>query len=231
MPSFSEVSFAEVSVAGGNDSPPTANLALWLSADTGVTLSGSNVTAWADQSGNGNNATATGTPTLSTVSSNTFMNFAGGYFTGSQLLTQPQATIMCVARFSSLRDVEMIFQQTTGSGDGFLMYRGFNLGNGFRFFNGLNVGSSLSTNNNQTYLFGATNNGTSATLFLNASQDTTANCGSSTPSGTYYLGRWVGNSLTTTEMQMAELIIYNTNLGTSDRQLVENYLNTKYAIY
>jgi hypothetical protein len=43
---------------------PSNGLSLWLKADAGVTLSGSNVTAWADQSGNGNNATASGTPTL-----------------------------------------------------------------------------------------------------------------------------------------------------------------------
>ena len=36
---------------------PKAGLSLWLKADAGVTLSGSNVTAWADQSGNGRNAT------------------------------------------------------------------------------------------------------------------------------------------------------------------------------
>ena len=33
-----------------------SGLSLWLKADAGVTLSGSNVTAWADQSGNGFNA-------------------------------------------------------------------------------------------------------------------------------------------------------------------------------
>lgn len=33
------------------------NLKLWLRADLGVTLNGSNVSTWADQSGNGNNVT------------------------------------------------------------------------------------------------------------------------------------------------------------------------------
>jgi hypothetical protein len=228
MPSFSQVSFAEGSI--GFQGIPTANLALWLSADTGVTLSGSNVTAWADQSGNGKNATATSTPTLSTVNGQTFMNFAGGYFTGSQVLSASQATIMCVARFSSTRDVEIIFQQLS-SEPNVAFYRGFNLGSKFRLYNGQDANSSLSTSNNQTYLFGVTVNGTSATLFLNGSQDTTANSGSLTPSGTYYLGRRTDVPTTTTEMQMAEIIVYNTNLGTDDRQSVENYLNTKYAIY
>jgi len=35
---------------------PQSGLSLWLKADAGVTLSGANVTAWADQSGNGFNA-------------------------------------------------------------------------------------------------------------------------------------------------------------------------------
>ena len=38
--------------------PPDAGLQLWLRADTGVGLSGSEVTAWADQSGEGNDALA-----------------------------------------------------------------------------------------------------------------------------------------------------------------------------
>jgi hypothetical protein len=228
MPSFSQVSFGGGSICALD--MPKANLALWLSADFGVTLSGSNVTAWADQSGNGKNATATSTPTLSTVNGQTFMNFAGGYFTGSQVLSASQATIMCVARFSSTRDVEIIFQQLS-SEPNIAFYRGFNLSGKFRFYNGQDASSSLSTSDNQTYLFGVTVNGTSATIFLNGSQDTTANSGSLTPSGTYYLGRRTDVPRTTTEMQMAEIIVYNTNLGTSNRQLVEDYLNTKYSIY
>ena len=41
-----------------NTSPPvpTAGLQLWLKADAGVTLKGSTVSKWADQSGNGNDA-------------------------------------------------------------------------------------------------------------------------------------------------------------------------------
>lgn len=45
--------------------PPSAGLQVWLKADAGVTTSGSNVTAWADQSGVGNNfTTGAGTPVL-----------------------------------------------------------------------------------------------------------------------------------------------------------------------
>ena len=43
---------------GGGFSPSDiANLELWLKADAGITFNGSDVSAWADQSGNGRNAT------------------------------------------------------------------------------------------------------------------------------------------------------------------------------
>jgi hypothetical protein len=41
---------------GGPAPIPTAGLQLWLKADAGVTLNGSTVSIWADQSGNGNDA-------------------------------------------------------------------------------------------------------------------------------------------------------------------------------
>ena len=41
--------------------PYTTGLQLWLDANTGVTISGGIVTTWADQSGNGNNVTGSGT--------------------------------------------------------------------------------------------------------------------------------------------------------------------------
>jgi hypothetical protein len=45
----------------GPTAPPTAGLQLWLKADAGVTTTGGAVTAWADQSGNHNDALQTST--------------------------------------------------------------------------------------------------------------------------------------------------------------------------
>jgi hypothetical protein len=207
-----------------------SGLSLWLKADAGITLSGSDVTAWADQSGNGNDAAATDTPTLSTVSGKTFVDFSGGYFTGNELITSPYATIMCVARFSSTRDISVMFQQWEGA-DNLAFYRGFDLDGGFRIYNGSDLSSSLLTNNNQTYLFGATVDNDTGTLYLNATQNESGYCGEITPAGNYFLGRWVGGQLTTTELKMAEIVVYNRVLTNTERQQVEAYLNAKYAIY
>ena len=214
---------------------PQSGLSLWLKADTGVTLSGANVTAWADQSGSENNATAVGTPSLSTVSGKTFMNFAGGYFSGNELLTDQEVTIMCVARFSSLRDIEMIFSQIAGDDSlNMLLYRGFSTTSGYRIYNGENLSSDSLTNNNQTYLFGGTFNNGSGALFLNGVADGADTVGSIAPEGNYYLGAWGGAEqdppLTTTEMKMAEIVIYNRVLTTPERQQVEVYLTDKYTI-
>ena len=61
------VTWSFTTAASGSSPIPTTGLGLWLKADTGVTLNGSGVAQWADQSGNGNNATqsvAAGQPTL-----------------------------------------------------------------------------------------------------------------------------------------------------------------------
>ena len=194
------------------------------------------VTAWADQSGSGNNATAIDTPTLSTVIGKTFMNFAGGYFYGYELLTEQQVTIMCVARFSSLRDIEMIFSQIAGDDSlNMLLYRGFDLDSGYRIYNGLNLSSDSLTNNNQTYLFGGIFNGESGALFLNGVANGADEIGNIAPEGNYYLGAWGGAEqdppLTPTEMKMAEIVVYDRVLTTPEREQVEEYLNTKYLIY
>jgi len=226
--------FSAISAVAAPAFSPTdlSGLSLWLKADAGITLSGSDVTAWADQSGNGNNATATDTPTLSTVGGKTFVDFAGGYFTGNELITSSYVTIMCVARYSETSDIAMMFEQVSeGDGDNLAFYRGFDLEGGFRIFNGSDLSSSSLTNDNQTYLFGTTVNNDTGTLYLNGSQDANDYCGDRVPAGTYYLGRFWGGGSTTTALQMAEIVIYDRVLTSPERIQVEDYLNTKYEIY
>ena len=197
---------------------------------TTSTVNTENVTGWADQSGNGKNATATDTPTLSTVDGKTFIDFAGGYFTGNELITAPYVTIMCVARHSDYQEIGVMFQQFSEA-DNLAFYRGYSNINNFRIYNGVDLDSSSETNSNETYLFGTTVNNDTGTLYLNGSQDANGLCGELTPAGTYYLGRWVGGGLTTTVLKMAEIVVYDRVLTTPERQKVEAYLNEKYAIY
>jgi hypothetical protein len=231
MPSFSEVSFAEISIAGGIGSPPTNNLALWLNASAGLTLSGTDVSTWADQSGNGKDATASGTarPTYQSSGINGMpaISFNGttNRMTGSAVLTARPATIFAVVNFSVSQNIGAIFQQTN-----FILYRGFNGGASteFRLFNGTDLTSSNTIPNNTPVLLEAIANGASSTLFSNGVQRASGNAGTSAISDGYELASFSGSPRT---IVIAEIIVYNTNLGASDRQLVEDYLNTKYSIY
>jgi hypothetical protein len=93
--------------------PVTAGLQLWLNADTGVTANGSGqVTAWTDQSGQGNNAaqgTLANAPLLQAASLN---GHATLRFNGSQYMDVPNAnaiagltndvTILVVVKFDTI---------------------------------------------------------------------------------------------------------------------------------
>lgn len=231
MPSFSGVSFAQGSVAGGIKNLPTANLALWLNAGAGLTLSGTDVTTWADQSGNGKDATASGTATPTYQSSGIngmpAISFNGttNRMTGSQVLTTAPATVFAVVQFSVGEEIGSIFQQTN-----FALYRGFGGGSSleFRIFNGNDLTSSNAIPNGTAVLLEAVANGASSFLFSNGIQRASGNAGSSAISGSYELASNAGSPRT---MVIAEIAVYNTNLGTTDRQAVESYLNEKYLIY
>ena len=232
MPSFSEVSFAEGSVVGYAISPPpTANLALWLDAGVGLTLSGTDVTTWADQSGNGRDAAASGTarPTFQSGGINGMpaISFNGttNRMTGPEVLTSGIATVFAVVKFSVIDEIGSIFEQPN-----FALYRGFDSGNSseFRIFNGQNLTSSNAIPNGTAVLLEAVANGASSLLFSNGIQRASGDAGSSATSGSYELASNAGSPKT---MVIAEILVYNTNLGTTDRQAVESYLNEKYLIY
>jgi hypothetical protein len=91
------VSFSPTSIAG---------CVLWLRGDLGITLNGSTVSAWADQSGNGNNATqatAAKQPGTSTaINGQACVNFTGT--TALQManfVASGAKTVICVRKISS----------------------------------------------------------------------------------------------------------------------------------
>jgi hypothetical protein len=196
---------------------------------TNTTANTDFVTAWADQSGQGRNAVEEendGKKLLVEINGKSFVGF-----NNTSMILPPISfvgTIFAVVRFniSSTEDYgSRILYQTTDSGDNFQFTRGLNSTNIFYLRSvGDGAFSSVSTNNNTNYLIGATFNSSSASLFLNGTSVGSGPIEENSGAGDLYIGQGE-------PYKMAEIIVYNRVLTTSERQQVEEYLNHKYEIY
>jgi hypothetical protein len=207
---------------------------LWLDAAdaTTLTLSGSNVTAWSDKSGNGNNAT-TATGTL-TRSSNSIV------FTGSQAMTTPlnsamtTQTIFVVASADTSSYMDILGVAGTSIDNGLQVIISNNYRQFVTRFGGTSVMTGGTVTQNTPFLYGVTYiSGGNSFIYLNGSQtgsNTTAAAISGT--GTVMLGAYRINSITDEfyNGRMNEVLVYNQVLSTSQRQRIEGYLAEKWGL-
>ncbi len=99
--------------------PPTAGLALWLRADAGVTTSGTSVSAWADQSGSGNDVTQASGSLQPTFNASSINGLPGITFSALKRLegtTNPLAS-------GSPRSIIVVAKSTSASGGVFIGIR------------------------------------------------------------------------------------------------------------
>ncbi len=212
---------------------------LWLDGadSSSMALTGSVITTWRDKSGQGNNATAFNSPTLS--GSNVTMNGTNQYFTCPNVSYRP-CNIFCVATY-------------TGSGEGQLIRKGQTSGVSYEF--GMAVlttttvryeirtsgGGSININptvasTSGIQLYELTYDNTTGTAFFNATS-----VGSGTATGPVFTGSTplflgatpsdgggVAGFYFTGSFQ--EFIIYTTPPSTLQRQQVEGYLAWKWGL-
>jgi hypothetical protein len=209
-------------------------LMLWLKADDGITLNGPNVSSWADQSGSGNNAVQNtggnqplyvanglnGEPIVRFNGSSSFMELPSGLLDNYSALT---FFIVC----KPILDINGgIFapSYTNSTGLEVLSYSG-----GYLRINGNILNSSLFTDNVFTSS-DFTYNASATSIYKNSAALVTVSGGPPlTYNGVYALGQYSGGYYA--EYDVAEIIIYSSSLSDTDRQTVENYLNSKYHIY
>ena len=229
--------------------PPISflGLALWLKADAGVTLSGSDVTAWADQSGNGNNASSSGgtRPTFvsNTLNSKPVLRFdgAGQKMALTSSIGGTAYTIFIVCKNNDNTNGSMFFWSTD---ENYAKYIGsvtstsYNASARNKFILSENdVGSGegdsiiawSSTAVNNNYFIGTAMQNGGGKAYSNGSGGTDS-LGTFAGSNTFNLigGYEFGYEL---DGDVAEIIAYNRALTISERQQVEAYLNSKYQIY
>jgi len=206
-----------------------SNCAMWLDAadSSTVTLSGSNVTTWADKSGSSNNATQSTTSNGPVYSSN------GLVFNGSNWLTTPitsaptAESLFLVMRYTTNTTAD-IFTGTSAGLREFLIYNGSMFVGRFGTApSGTNGGAIASgTTNLLTYQYTTTQ----VTFTVNGRVT-----GSGAPpytytgSGTTFIGSstFAPNNLYGT---IYEIVYYSRSLTTTERQQVENYLTSKWGI-
>jgi len=228
---------------------PTNGLSLWLKADAGVTLSGSNVTAWADQSGNGKNMTSeSGFEPIfiaSELNSKPVIDFnLNKYLTTSFTETNiSQQSVFIVFKFVStnLTAYARPFSQsnidekdyTTPNNILPLLRRDGT--NDMWCYSSVNEWlASIPVLDNAWYISTTISNGTNGSFSLNANNTQTyaatlnANITNMRVGGSIFVDGLPADQFNS---KLAEVIIYNRTITNTERQQVESYLNTKYAIY
>lgn len=237
---------------------PTTGLQLWLKADAGVVDDDGLVSQWSDQSGNGNNATASGAARPSYVT-NSLNGKPGLQFSGNQLLLtnnfypvnyNTPITMIGVAKASAStvkegQETARWFETASSQGefDTGLVFGPYNGTPAFGSLVGISYqGENNILNSNMTEdeksISALVNNGTISEYFHNGTSKGTYTFGwtsGGTTEGGFAIGATYAPNLNLTDFNSTstiyELLLYNRALTTQERQQVESYLNAKYTIF
>ena len=231
-----------------------SGLSLWLKADAGVTLSDSNVTAWADQSGNGRNATPdnptdkplfnasdkNGKPTISLTSMSDEVERV--FTISSNPLGASGSTAF------SVQYVEDVCDASNDNGPIFGNFGGSEIQSHYPYGQDCLVYDSFATTSRKTALTPPTTISDAWSIYsvhstngewkdyvngqlMHSDSSNTYNNSIGGDDATLYIGKQTGAGNFTLKGKVAEVIVYNRVLTTQERQQVEAYLNSKYAIY
>ena len=229
--------------------PPVSGFTMWLDgsdpAGNGIIpANGATVATWNDKSGNGNNMSGGVSPIYASSGINSLSAIS---FTGSQyyraamntpLMTQTALTFF-VAELNTLTVTGTASVEGIASGanndnnNTTMMVGGLQLGGGniecYRF-------GSLSTAtlpaNGNGYVFAGLFDGTNNTVYMNGTASSPVASSGTMNFQTCNIGtRWLGG---TPAFQykgyMGEVILYPTNLSSTQMTIVNNYLMTKWRI-
>jgi hypothetical protein len=205
--------------------------------------SSSNISLWRDKSGNGFNATASGSPSLIGFNS---VSPSGVYFNGT---TAYLSNFACPINLSR-RAIFIVMQEVTHTdftgilsfipnpttGSDYQTPTGMSIETkfGLRFY--ANSGTYLSDMGNTTLLqksiYFDSMNGTQGGSFFNGANtsNNVANSTQGTCTGFVLGARWNNGVGTYTNSIIHEIIVYSNAITTTQRQAVEGYLSTKWSL-
>jgi hypothetical protein len=248
---FSSLGFSQTgpggvgNATGANGQPQNV---LWLRANSGISSSGGLVDTWTDQSGNGNSAAGTGStrPTFNGTDANfnnlpsiTFPNTASANFylevpDNDNLDNTTQVTAFFIIRPTSASTTLGILSKRSSASVN-QSYVFSISGSTLRCLATIATGTSnnLSSANsslNQLDIVSFVMNGTTQVGLLDGANQTSFTSSPSIPNTTsnLFIGSFDASDNSNFEGQIAEVVLYRSALNTAQRQIVENYLSSKY---
>jgi hypothetical protein len=215
-------------------------LNLWLDAADSSTITGvSPVTAWRDKSGNDNDTTVRGIPTLSTQSGNQYMNLTSGWagFNGSISITGSTVStfVVIIIPANATNNSRIVSLGTTtdldyNSTSRVLMYLPVGTPAISTFRNGITLATQANSVSMTPRIVGFIYDNTNGYVYLNGNSSSGASTGAFTISA-YGVG--INARYTDGEYfsgYVGEVLVYNTGLTQVQRQQVEGYLAWKWGI-
>ncbi|HZE98510.1 MAG TPA: FG-GAP-like repeat-containing protein [Planctomycetota bacterium] len=245
---YSNTATATTSPPTGGSSIPAAGLAFWVKADAGVATSGSSVTQWSDQSGNGRNATQStagsqpvllanggnGKPAVQFDGSNDFLQFGLDIhgWTGMTIVMVASASTDPTGGANGGENAPLFWDETASWGWTFLSpfqtsvklrFGTTQTGNLAAFSRPASIGSAFSTTISRH------GNDTDA-LFVNGTQvwsaaGKLASINGASPSP------WIGRGASGTYFagKVAEILVYDRAISDPERQSIEAAFAAKYT--
>lgn len=231
-----------------------AGCLLWLRGDMGVTFSGTSVSQWNDQSGNGNNAsqvTAASQPTFSQTAMNNLPAIQGGGVGTPLFMTTPaftigsDATILVAAQPSA--SPQTGFARLVEQRNDTAYYLGVNSAGAYYKFIAADNTSPFGTAEGSAALGGAVTNTantiigatyrsstTTGTLYMNgnfvAADSTHFASPGSTPIALTIMQRYVTPPSQPWLGFIGEIVVYNRALSAPELTRVHRYLGARYGI-
>jgi hypothetical protein len=210
----------------------TPKLGIWLDADdaSSFSLSGSNVTSWNNKAGSSYNLDQkSGDPTrIASGNGKSVVNFDGNdQLWTNDSYTNKKYTILSVSRYTGGMNGRVIASKDNN----WLLGYHSNGVDKFHFDSWLNNGSR--TYDTRWHLHAATQTdsdiGNAWTDFTQSVTDGTGSSDSTWWPGKISLGAWQ-NLSEKSKAEVAELVVFNGILSTSDRQKIESYLAHKWGL-
>ena len=233
-------------------SVPRNGMGLWLRADSIPGTNGSLVSQWLDQSGNGNTVSQSGTTLRPTLVTGTLNGKAMVRFSGTTYLTAPATPILAGSNVTAFAVYQIsgtaVVQRIVGSYSSSTqaswgLIGGTNTTTPKPMFDAYITAlgsyyppvaiSTTATSLNKPYLIEGLYNGTAQNIYL---QGALSGTGALSLSGTLAYGSanqlYVGGDSIGERLNgfIAELLVYNRALSTTERQYVESYLYDKYLV-